>query len=282
MVLEHPLNDADERSIVIHHEDVRAHASSIGPGGRNLRPYPTTARVRPGWELREPPDMIRPGDPSFLDVRAHGFAGWPSWSPRFGWATQPSTWRPTSASSPAPMTLEPSMRSARSWASRLHLRGPLLPGDAAPARRETVCPARRRDALGAMAGAPSARRSRWTARLFNCARDARRRPRRRRHAEGVSAELTASSTSSAGSSRLRSRAPSNAIDLLGITVPFGTDVPWRSTNAPGFVLHRDLPRTSGARAASTIAALSGATVLANLSASNVTIGRPTIAATWSA
>jgi NAD+ synthase (glutamine-hydrolysing) len=62
--------------------------------------------------------------------------------------------------------------------------------------------------------------------------------------------------------------------LLGQPVPFGTDVLVRAAHLPGFVLHTDIcedlwtPVPPG-----TIAACSGATVLANLSASNVTIGK---------
>jgi NAD+ synthase (glutamine-hydrolysing) len=62
--------------------------------------------------------------------------------------------------------------------------------------------------------------------------------------------------------------------LLGERVPFGTDVLVRATHLPGFVLHTDIcedlwtPVPPG-----TIAALSGATVLGNLSASNVTVGK---------
>ena len=62
--------------------------------------------------------------------------------------------------------------------------------------------------------------------------------------------------------------------LLGERVPFGTDVLVRPAHLPGFVLHCDIcedlwvPVPPG-----TLAALSGATVLANLSASNVTIGK---------
>src|SRR5436853_1126420 len=64
------------------------------------------------------------------------------------------------------------------------------------------------------------------------------------------------------------------ITLLGHRVPFGTDVLVRATHLPGFVLHTDIcedlwtPVPPG-----TIAALSGATVLGNLSASNVTVGK---------
>jgi NAD+ synthase (glutamine-hydrolysing) len=62
--------------------------------------------------------------------------------------------------------------------------------------------------------------------------------------------------------------------LLGERVPFGTDVLIQAAHLPGFVLHTDIcedlwtPVPPG-----TIAALSGATVLANLSASNVTVGK---------
>src|SRR5438552_1900035 len=63
------------------------------------------------------------------------------------------------------------------------------------------------------------------------------------------------------------------VTLLGHRVPFGTDVLVRATHLPGFVLHTDIcedlwtPVPPG-----TIAALSGATALGNLSASNVTVG----------
>jgi NAD+ synthase (glutamine-hydrolysing) len=64
------------------------------------------------------------------------------------------------------------------------------------------------------------------------------------------------------------------IALLGRRVPFGSDLLIRLDHLPGFVLHTDIcedlwtPVPPG-----TIAALSGATVLANLSASNVTVGK---------
>ncbi len=62
--------------------------------------------------------------------------------------------------------------------------------------------------------------------------------------------------------------------LLGERVPFGADLLVQPAHLEGFVLHTDLcedlwvPVPPG-----TIAALSGATVLANLSASNITIGK---------
>ena len=69
-------------------------------------------------------------------------------------------------------------------------------------------------------------------------------------------------------------ARSDTIDLLGTRVPFGTDVLVRPAHLPGFVLHCDIcedlwvPIPPG-----TLAALAGATVLANLSASNVTVAK---------
>jgi NAD+ synthase (glutamine-hydrolysing) len=69
-------------------------------------------------------------------------------------------------------------------------------------------------------------------------------------------------------------ARSRETTLLGARVPFGPDVLIEARHLPGFVLHTDIcedlwtPVPPG-----TIAALSGATVLANLSASNVTVGK---------
>jgi NAD+ synthase (glutamine-hydrolysing) len=69
-------------------------------------------------------------------------------------------------------------------------------------------------------------------------------------------------------------ARSREVPLLGATVPFGTDVLVAAAHLPGLVVHTDVcedlwvPVPPG-----TIAAVSGATVLANLSASNVTVGK---------
>ncbi len=66
----------------------------------------------------------------------------------------------------------------------------------------------------------------------------------------------------------------SALPLLGAEVPFGTDVLIHAPHLPGFVLHTDIcedlwvPVPPG-----TLAALAGATVLANLSASNITVGK---------
>lgn len=69
-------------------------------------------------------------------------------------------------------------------------------------------------------------------------------------------------------------AVSTEIMLLGHSTPFGTDVIVTHPSVPGFALHTDIcediwvPVPPG-----TVAALSGATVLANLSASNITVGK---------
>jgi len=71
-----------------------------------------------------------------------------------------------------------------------------------------------------------------------------------------------------------SAAAVDAIDLLDALVPFGADVLIRARHLDGFVLHTDIcedlwvPVPPG-----TLAALGGATVLANLSASNVTVAK---------
>ena len=64
------------------------------------------------------------------------------------------------------------------------------------------------------------------------------------------------------------------VTLLGHRVPFGTDVLVRAVHLPDFVLHTDICEDLWTPVPpSTIGALSGATVLANLSASNVTVGK---------
>ncbi|MEK9173382.1 MAG: NAD(+) synthase [Patescibacteria group bacterium] len=71
-----------------------------------------------------------------------------------------------------------------------------------------------------------------------------------------------------------SEAKSKMITLLGQEVPFGNDILIRSLEHPNFVLHTEIcediwvPIPPSAHAA-----LAGATVLANLSASNITIGK---------
>ena len=69
-------------------------------------------------------------------------------------------------------------------------------------------------------------------------------------------------------------ARSTEVTLLGNRVPFGTDVLVRAGHLPDFVLHTDICEDLWTPVPpSTIGALSGATVLANLSASNVTVGK---------
>lgn len=69
-------------------------------------------------------------------------------------------------------------------------------------------------------------------------------------------------------------ARSTTVNILGQEVPFGTDVLLRAAHLPGFVLHTDLCEDLWVPLPpSTLAALAGATVLANLSASNITVAK---------
>jgi NAD+ synthase (glutamine-hydrolysing) len=62
--------------------------------------------------------------------------------------------------------------------------------------------------------------------------------------------------------------------LLGETVPFGSDIVFEATNVEGFNLHVEICEDVWTPIPpSTYAALAGATVLTNLSASNITIGK---------
>jgi NAD+ synthase (glutamine-hydrolysing) len=64
------------------------------------------------------------------------------------------------------------------------------------------------------------------------------------------------------------------VTLIGQRVPFGTDIIYEATNVPGFALHTEICEDVWTPVSpSTWAALAGATVLANLSASNITIGK---------
>ncbi|MDX2168306.1 MAG: NAD(+) synthase [Deltaproteobacteria bacterium] len=69
-------------------------------------------------------------------------------------------------------------------------------------------------------------------------------------------------------------ARASEIALLGGAVPFGSDVLVRVPHLPGFVLHTDICEDLWVPVPpSTLAALAGATVLANLSASNITVAK---------
>jgi NAD+ synthase (glutamine-hydrolysing) len=62
--------------------------------------------------------------------------------------------------------------------------------------------------------------------------------------------------------------------LLGQSVPFGADLLFVASDLPGFVLHLEICEDVWVPLPpSTIAALAGATVLANLSASDITVGK---------
>jgi NAD+ synthase (glutamine-hydrolysing) len=74
--------------------------------------------------------------------------------------------------------------------------------------------------------------------------------------------------------RPAAEARSRSIALLGGEVPFGTDVLVQLPHLPGFVLHTDVCEDLWVPVPpSTLAALAGATVLANLSASNITVAK---------
>jgi NAD+ synthase (glutamine-hydrolysing) len=69
-------------------------------------------------------------------------------------------------------------------------------------------------------------------------------------------------------------AVSREVRFLGETVPFGSDLIFDATNVEDFVLHVEICEDVWTPIPpSTYAALAGATVLANLSASNITIGK---------
>ena len=69
-------------------------------------------------------------------------------------------------------------------------------------------------------------------------------------------------------------AVSREVTLLGRRVPFGNDLIFEAANVPGFALHAEICEDVWTPIPpSTCAALAGATVLLNLSASNITIGK---------
>ncbi len=64
------------------------------------------------------------------------------------------------------------------------------------------------------------------------------------------------------------------VSLFGQTVPFGSDLIYTASNLPNFALHTEICEDVWTPIPpSTYGALAGATVLANLSASNITIGK---------
>jgi NAD+ synthase (glutamine-hydrolysing) len=69
-------------------------------------------------------------------------------------------------------------------------------------------------------------------------------------------------------------AVSTEIELLGQRAPFGADLLFAASDLPGFVVHVEICEDFWVPIPpSTYAALAGATVLANLSASNITVGK---------
>ncbi len=70
------------------------------------------------------------------------------------------------------------------------------------------------------------------------------------------------------------QALSGSLRLFGQELPFGTRLLFRAGNVPGFVLHVEVCEDLWVPLPpSTLAALAGATVLANLSASDITVGK---------
>ncbi|HEX9208732.1 MAG TPA: NAD(+) synthase [Steroidobacteraceae bacterium] len=71
-----------------------------------------------------------------------------------------------------------------------------------------------------------------------------------------------------------SQAVAKSIRLLGQEIPFGADLLFEAINVPGFVLHLEICEDVWVPLPpSTLASLAGATVIANLSASDVTVGK---------
>ena len=71
-----------------------------------------------------------------------------------------------------------------------------------------------------------------------------------------------------------SHASATQVSVGGVVAPFGTRLLFEATNLPSFVLHVEICEDLWVPIPpSSVAALAGATVLANLSASNVTIGK---------
>jgi NAD+ synthase (glutamine-hydrolysing) len=69
-------------------------------------------------------------------------------------------------------------------------------------------------------------------------------------------------------------AQSVEVDFLGTLVPFGNDLVFEASNLPGFALHAEICEDVWTPIPpSTYAALAGATILTNLSASNITVGK---------
>jgi NAD+ synthase (glutamine-hydrolysing) len=71
-----------------------------------------------------------------------------------------------------------------------------------------------------------------------------------------------------------SQAPGNSVVLAGEDVPFGTDLLFAATDLPGLIVHAEICEDVWVPVPpSTHAAMAGATVLTNLSASNIVIGK---------
>ncbi len=110
-------------------------------------------------------------------------------------------------------------------------------------------------------------------RLYNCAVVRPSRPPARRGSEDPPAELSRVLRAPLVRLRPRHRGQRSAL-VAGFEAPFGPDLVFAAADLPGLVVHAEIcedlwvpipPSTAGA--------LAGATVLLNLSASNITIGK---------
>ena len=110
-------------------------------------------------------------------------------------------------------------------------------------------------------------------RLFNCARGAAARPHPGGRPEDRTCRTIASSTRSA-SSRRRRRPCRHPCGSPVRTCPSGRELLFAARNLDGFVLHVEICEDLWVPLPpSTLAALAGATLIANLSASDITVGK---------
>ena len=217
----------------------------------------------------------RLGPEHFHSLHRHGFVRVATSTPRVRPPTSPSTATPSSRRRGG---RDAARRRPRGLPGALRLllrhRRP-APADG-PARR-----GRGRRSATSSPRAPSwrrccssARRSATTGRLYNCALAIARGAPPRRGSEVLPARTTASTTRSAGS-RTGATSPGRRSRVAGREAPFGSDLLFEATRPAGLRLPcRDLRGFLGADPAlDSAAALAGATILANLSASNITIGK---------
>ena len=269
-------------------------SSRRSPGGRSaLRPRSSRPPLdRSAPRGAPPPAGARP--------RAIVRAAAPGWVPASVWVRLDRTMdfrSPTGTASPAspPARCAPSSPTPRptprpSWrgprvrrrgrrgrglpradAHRLLDRGPAAAGHAA--RRGRGRAGRGRRGVGGPAAGARRRRARCGRnRIHNCAVGRPPRAAARRRARSRTCRPTASSTSGASSRRATTCAARSG--SASAEVPFGPDLLFAAEDVPGLVLHVEICEDMWVPVPpSAEAALAGATVLANLSGSPITIGR---------